>query len=566
MKSLRARTRLPLHIRFARGYQAGLAVAVIVSLLVFSSVDNGLDDVETNETDARTATALVVELHETGRVFSAIEDDPTSLALRSDLQRRLESLDTAWEQVSMGDLPSSVDALIFGRQGLDEPMQRLFEEGGELASVTARGDVDLEFDPIDAARLATLAGDTASAALPVVGLYEADADATIAAMRSNNIATVSISLGFLVLLVAFLLRPLRRLMQKESQALSDANDIHRYEAERQELSSHLADGLEAAESEDETHRVVERAFLRLIPDAPIELLLADGVKGDLSSAVTHPTEGGPGCGVDSPWSCPAVRRGRTMTYEDSRSINACPHLADRPGGACSATCVPLSFMGESMGVMHTTGRVHETPDQTTIDVLGLVASQVAVRIGTLRSFAQVELQASTDALTGLPNRRATEAAMQRLLRDNENVAVAMADLDRFKQLNDKYGHEAGDRALRIFADAVRPALRDEDVIGRWGGEEFVLVLPGMSAREAKAALDRVRNQLAEACARAEAPAVTVSMGVVDNDLSTVGDELVRLADEALLAAKTQGRDRVVVGPAVTGVDEAIAAVADGADV
>ena len=566
MKSLRARTRLPLHIRFARGYQAGLAVAVIVSLLVFSSVDNGLDDVETNETDARTATALVVELHETGRVFSAIEDDPTSLALRSDLQRRLESLDTAWEQVSMGDLPSSVDALIFGRQGLDEPMQRLFEEGGELASVTARGDVDLEFDPIDAARLATLAGDTASAALPVVGLYEADADATIAAMRSNNIATVSISLGFLVLLVAFLLRPLRRLMQKESQALSDANDIHRYEAERQELSSHLADGLEAAESEDETHRVVERAFLRLIPDAPIELLLADGMKGDLSSAVTHPTEGGPGCGVDSPWSCPAVRRGRTMTYEDSRSINACPHLADRPGGACSATCVPLSFMGESMGVMHTTGRVHETPDQTTIDVLGLVASQVAVRIGTLRSFAQVELQASTDALTGLPNRRATEAAMQRLLRDNENVAVAMADLDRFKQLNDKYGHEAGDRALRIFADAVRPALRDEDVIGRWGGEEFVLVLPGMSAREAKAALDRVRNQLAEACARAEAPAVTVSMGVVDNDLSTVGDELVRLADEALLAAKTQGRDRVVVGPAVTGVDEAIAAMADGADV
>ena len=566
MKSLRARTRLPLHIRFARGYQAGLAVAVIVSLLVFSSVDNGLDDVETNETDARTATALVVELHETGRVFSAIEDDPTSLALRSDLQRRLESLDTAWEQVSMGDLPSSVDALIFGRQGLDEPMQRLFEEGGELASVTARGDVDLEFDPIDAARLATLAGDTASAALPVVGLYEADADATIAAMRSNNIATVSISLGFLVLLVAFLLRPLRRLMQKESQALSDANDIHRYEAERQELSSHLADGLEAAESEDETHRVVERAFLRLIPDAPIELLLADGMKGDLSSAVTHPTEGGPGCGVDSPWSCPAVRRGRTMTYEDSRSINACPHLADRPGGACSATCVPLSFMGESMGVMHTTGRVHETPDQTTIDVLGLVASQVAVRIGTLRSFAQVELQASTDALTGLPNRRATEAAMQRLLRDNENVAVAMADLDRFKQLNDKYGHEAGDRALRILADAVRPALRDEDVIGRWGGEAFVLVLPGMSAREAKAALDRVRNQLAEACARVEAPAVTVSMGVVDNDLSTVGDELVRLADEALLAAKTQGRDRVVVGPAVTGVDEAIAAVADGADV
>ena len=255
-----------------------------------------------------------------------------------------------------------------------------------------------------------------------------------------------------------------------------------------------------------------------------------------------------------------------MTYEDSRSINACPHLAGRSGGACSATCVPLSFMGESMGVLHTTGPVDDLPDSATVDVLGLVASQVAVRIGTLRSFAQVELQASTDSLTGLPNRRATSASIQRLLADNETVAVAMADLDRFKQLNDRYGHEAGDRALRIFAEAVRPALRDDDVIGRWGGEEFVLVLPGMSAVEAKVALDRVRTQLADACARAEAPAVTVSMGVVDSAHSTVSDELVRLADEALLAAKTQGRDRVVVGPAVAGVDEAITTVGDGVEV
>lgn len=565
MKSLRARTRLPLHVRFARGYQAGLAVAVIVSFLVYSSVDTGLEDVEANEADARTATTLVVELHETARLFAAVEDEPESLALRSDLMRRLESLDAAWDVVSTGDMPPSVDALLFGRQGLDGPMQRLFDEGGALAEVSARSQVDAAFDRPEADRLATLAGDTASAALPVVGLYEAAADSTVAGMRSNNIVTVSISFVFLVLLVVFLLRPLRRLMAKESRALSEANDIHRYEAERQELSSHLADGLEAAESEDETHRVVARAFQRLIPESPIELLLADGVKGDLASAVVHPGNGGPGCDVDSPWSCPAVRRGRTMTYEDSRSINACPHLADRPDGPCSATCVPLSFMGESMGVMHTTGRINETPDQATIDVLGLVASQVAVRIGTLRSFAQVELQASTDSLTGLPNRRATEAKMQRLLADNETVAVAMADLDRFKQLNDKYGHEAGDRALRIFADAVRPALRDEDVIGRWGGEEFVLVLPGMKANEAKAALDRVRNQLADACARAEAPAVTVSMGVVDSEQSTISDELVRLADESLLAAKTQGRDRVVVGPAVTGVDEAIAAVADGAE-
>ena len=207
-------------------------------------------------------------------------------------------------------------------------------------------------------------------------------------------------------------------------------------------------------------------------------------------------------------------------------------------------------MGESMGVIHTTGAQHAAPDPGVVDVLGLVATQVAVRIGTLRSFAQVELQASTDVLTGLPNRRATEDHLDRVLRSGDRVAVAMADLDHFKELNDKHGHEAGDRALRMFADSIRDSLRDHDWVGRWGGEEFVVVLPGMAASQAKAALDRVREKLADACARAEAPAVAVSIGVVDSDASDRGADLVRLADEALLAAKTQGRDRVVAGPVV----------------
>ncbi|MEM8708590.1 MAG: sensor domain-containing diguanylate cyclase [Actinomycetota bacterium] len=567
MKKLRNRRRLPLHVRFARGYQAGLVVAVIVSLLVYSSVDTGLDDVEAGEDAARASTQVVIDLYETGAVLSQIDQAPTSLSLRSDLVRQAERLEASWAALIDHDLPPQVDAQLNGSQGIAADVEDLLADATRLGTAGTEGQVGLDtaFDRPEARRLETRATRAATQMSSVVGIFEAEAQSVISTMRTNNVFTVSISMIFLVLLVAVLLRPLRRLMEKESLALKAANEIHRDEADRQELASHLADGLEAAESEDETHRVVERAFARLLPEAPIELLLADGVKGDLASAVAHPVHGGPGCGVDSPWSCPAVRRGRTMTYEDSRSINACPHLADRPEGACSATCVPLSFMGESMGVMHTTAAVHEVPDVATLDVLGLVASQVAVRIGTLRSFAQVELQASTDSLTGLPNRRATEDKMQRLLRDHDTVAVVMADLDRFKQLNDKYGHEAGDRALRIFADAVNSALRDEDVIGRWGGEEFVLVLPGMSGGQAKTALDRVRSTLADACARAEAPAVTVSMGVVDSGQSTIAEELVRMADEALLAAKTQGRDRVVVGPAVAGLDDALASMADGID-
>jgi diguanylate cyclase (GGDEF)-like protein len=173
----------------------------------------------------------------------------------------------------------------------------------------------------------------------------------------------------------------------------------------------------------------------------------------------------------------------------------------------------------------------------------------------------MQLQASTDGLTGLANRRATEELVGRLLRSGPPiVAVAMIDLDHFKRLNDTLGHEAGDRALRTFADVARRSLRDEDVLGRWGGEEFVLALPGLDRHTAVAVLDRIRAALADAGARAELPELTASFGVADTDLATDLDDLVQIADEALLVAKARGRDRVVVGPAVPDPDHVVAGV------
>ncbi len=560
MRKLRRVTRLPLHQRFARGYQAGLVVAVIVSAFVWYSTQSGLDSIETETEQARGVADLVEDLRISADVLASISNSPRSLSSRSDLKRVVDDLSSEWD-ARLGDieaLPDGVVAELSGSQGLSATLEHWIDDASAMADAGSGGVAALsEVDVSKASRLENDATELADRMNFVVNVFESRADQTITDMRWSSSASAVFALAFLFLLVGMLLRPLKRLMQRESAALEAANQTHRAESERQELTSHLADGLEAAESEDETHRVVERAFERLIPSAPVELMLASAAKADLASAVQHPRHGGPGCGVDSPWSCPAVRRGRTMTYENSESINACPHLAGRPGGACSATCVPLSFMGESMGVIHTTGAVDVVADSAIVDVLGLVASQVAVRIGTLRSFAQVELQASTDVLTGLPNRRATEDQLERALRKQDTVSVAMADLDGFKQLNDKYGQETGDRVLRIFADSIRDALRADDWIGRWGGEEFVIVLPGMAAGSAKEALDRVRDRLADAWARAEAPAVTVSMGLVDTDAGRRGDELVRLADEALLVAKTQGRDRVVIGPVVAplpGVD------------
>ncbi len=155
-------------------------------------------------------------------------------------------------------------------------------------------------------------------------------------------------------------------------------------------------------------------------------------------------------------------------------------------------------MGRALGVLHTTGPEHDALAGEAVSQLSVLAGQAGSRIGTVRAFEKTQLQASTDGLTGLVNRRTAEKELRALMKADRPFAVAFADLDRFKQLNDTHGHEAGDRALRLFSQIVDRALRDSDVIARWGGEEFVIVLPELDRFQAVAVLERIREDLAAA--------------------------------------------------------------------
>jgi diguanylate cyclase (GGDEF)-like protein len=321
------------------------------------------------------------------------------------------------------------------------------------------------------------------------------------------------------------------------------------EQDRDAFSRQLSEGFEMADSEEDTYRVVERAMAVVSPDMKMELLVSDSSRAHLERAVSHPTRGASQCTVESPYGCMAVRRGNPVVFDTSEALNACSRLVSRGEGACSAVCVPLTFMGRSIGVLHATHSADAPPTPRVVTQLTTLGILTGSRIGTVRAFERTQVHASTDALTGLLNRRSVESRVRRF-GEGQRYAVILTDLDRFKKLNDTHGHDAGDRALRLFADVLKRSLRDEDLASRWGGEEFLVVLQGHNALSAFEVAERIRANLA-AAVRIDGPiSFTASFGVADSTMGGALDQLVRVADDALYQSKEAGLDRVTIGDAL----------------
>ena len=195
-----------------------------------------------------------------------------------------------------------------------------------------------------------------------------------------------------------------------------------------------------------------------------------------------------------------------------------------------------------------------------ITVVWVLARNVE-QLAAARSRAELlEVQATTDVVTGVANRRRLDDELQRLIaqasRYGQSLSVVLLDLDCFKEVNDTHGHDIGDRVLVEVADRLTAAVRDADLVGRWGGEEFLLLAPHTDHPAACALAERCREAISRSSMQAGDVTVTASFGVATLGPDDDARSLMRRADLALYTAKSEGRDRVVGLADITDSDDA----------
>ncbi|GAK56252.1 diguanylate cyclase with PAS/PAC and GAF sensors [Candidatus Vecturithrix granuli] len=252
--------------------------------------------------------------------------------------------------------------------------------------------------------------------------------------------------------------------------------------------------------------------------------------------------------------CWAMRRGQMHEVVDVHANVICRHFVRPPESGY--LCLPLVVQGETLGLFYLETPIGMSDARMTRhgQLVVTVGEGIKLALSNLKLRERMHEQANQDHLTGLFNRRylydTLPRELHRALRHNTPVSVAMLDIDHFKQVNDTFGHDAGDRFLVELGRMLNANVRKSDLACRYGGEEFVLVLPDSSIEDSRRHLEQICNHFRELQVQHGEDLLgplTLSVGIAQTpEHGVTADELLRAADEAMYAAKQSGRDGIVV--------------------
>ncbi|MEG3178240.1 sensor domain-containing diguanylate cyclase [Sphingomonas sp. RB3P16] len=352
----------------------------------------------------------------------------------------------------------------------------------------------------------------------------------------------------------------------EALRIFRATGIERQRLERErdadramrDLMSRMTQRMQSCDSIDDLKDVARRFLPEIAPRLAGCLYFLDTAKDAMVEAVSwqdprHSTD------EFSLLSCWAIRRGTAHRPAGDQIDVPCGHLDASDGTRLPDTiCLPLTGQQGTLGLLYLEplpgGALSELPDI----YLEMLAENIGLSLDNLRLREALHAMAMADALTTLANRRqldaVLEAELDRSARSQTEISCIMADIDHFKRFNDEVGHEAGDAVLRAVGGLLKGLVRESDLVFRYGGEEFLLLLPGVAAEEAVGRAEKIRSEVSALRVQHrgnDLGAVTISLGVSTAPAPNERAKLVQAADAALLRAKRQGRDRVVSsGPRV----------------
>ena len=358
---------------------------------------------------------------------------------------------------------------------------------------------------------------------------------------------MAVSAFALLLLAGISLRTTRRHVLEDERS-RDA-EAERADAERQyyETQREFTEVMQITRDEGEAYRLLKRHLERSLEGSDV-LVLNRNNSHDRLEPMTALPEGSPvaeGLKAAEPDSCLAVRLGKTHERSENHEPLLTCELCGRAG--TNSTCVPALVGGEVIGavlVQHTSAF-----DQATRRRVEESITQASPVLANLRNLALSQARALTDGLTGLPNRRAIDDTLKRMAayadRTTTPLAAVLFDLDHFKKVNDLFGHEKGDEVLAAVGVAVATTVRASDFVGRYGGEEFILLLPDTNRDGAVVIAEKVRVAVSAIDVVGVSRPITASFGVAAlPDDAAEPALLIRAVDRALYVAKANGRNRV----------------------
>jgi diguanylate cyclase (GGDEF)-like protein len=336
-----------------------------------------------------------------------------------------------------------------------------------------------------------------------------------------------------------------------SLALENARlySLERRRAEQLEAINAVARQTTAVLDLDELLTVVCRLLLEWFHSDHVAVLLAEGDslrvrahEGRLTPNLALGAQLAPGRGI----AARALGQGRSVIEND---VNAVDGYVAGFAETQSEICVPLIFFGEKLGVLALDSARKNAFDPDDLQPLESVADICAAAIQNASYFDRMKQLAYVDGLTGIHNRRYFEMRiveeLERAGRFQGRMSVIMIDIDNFKRVNDEFGHLLGDEVLRAVSTMLRQQLRKSDLLCRYGGEEFAIVVPETTGENATRVAEKLRRQIESHHFPGVPRQVTISCGVSDYPTHGITrDEVVAAADSALYNAKQLGRNRV----------------------